>query len=491
MSQEFEPVIGLEIHAELKTDTKIFCGCSTRFGSEPNSNTCPVCAGFPGALPVLNRKAVDLAIRVGLALHADIPEYNKFDRKNYFYPDLPRAYQISQYDQPICVNGYLTITDERGEAKRIGVTRAHMEEDAGKLVHQGDISSTPFSLVDLNRCGVPLLEIVSEPDMRSAREARAYAEKLRSILLFAGVSDAKMQEGSLRFDANVSVRPQGMETLGTRSETKNLNSFSALEKAIAYEIKRQIELLEDGETVIQETRTWDDARGVTRSMRSKEEAQDYRYFPEPDLPMVHIPRDKIETIRAEMPELPDQAQERLQQVHALSRYDAQMLTATPETLAFFDACMALGAEAKTVLNWIMGDLTRLLKQSGQELDACLITPARLTTMLKLVDSGRISGKLAKTVFEDMFASGEDPERIVNRLGVAQISDAEQLRPVIERALRQNPKAIEDYKRGKQKALGALVGYIMKETKGQANPALLNALLLQRVSEEVTEDGAEH
>jgi aspartyl-tRNA(Asn)/glutamyl-tRNA(Gln) amidotransferase subunit B len=478
----YETVVGLEIHTELKTATKIFCGCSTRFGATPNANTCPVCSGFPGALPVLNRKVVDLAIRVGLALHAEIPEYNKFDRKNYFYPDLPRAYQISQFDQPVCVGGYLTILDAAGAEKRIGVTRAHMEEDAGKLVHQGDINSTPFSLVDLNRCGVPLLEIVSEPDMRSAQEARAYAEKLRSILLFADVSDAKMEEGSIRFDANVSVRPLGETRLFTRTEIKNLNSFSALEKAVEYEARRQIELTEDGERIIQETRTWDEAKGITRSMRSKEEAQDYRYFPEPDLPRVHIPPEKVAAIRAEMPELPDQARERLLTEHGLSAYDAAGLTAIPATLRFFDACRAEGAEAKAVSNWIMGDMTRLLKQSGAEIDAARVTPAALAELLKLVDGGSISGKMAKEIFEEMFLSGEPPQSIVERKGLAQISDAGELAAVIEAAIAANPKSVEDYRGGKSKALGALVGFVMKETRGQANPALLNELLLKRLAE---------
>ncbi len=307
MTSEFEAVIGLEVHAELKTETKIFCSCSTAFGAEPNTQVCPVCSGFPGMLPVLNEKVVDLAIKTGVALNSEIASFCKFDRKNYFYPDSPKAYQISQYDLPICGKGYLEIEID-GTRKRIGITRAHMEEDAGKLVHQGDITSTPFSLVDLNRSGVPLLEIVSEPDMRSAAEARAYAEKLRAILLFAGVSDCKMQEGSLRFDANVSVRPVGQEEFGTRTETKNLNSFSALERAVTYEIKRQIEAIEDGETIIQETRTWDDEKGITKSMRSKEDAHDYRYFPDPDLPPIRISDEWIEEIRKNMPELPDQAQ---------------------------------------------------------------------------------------------------------------------------------------------------------------------------------------
>ena len=480
MHQDFETVVGLEVHAELKTMTKIFCGCSTSFGSEPNANTCPVCAGFPGALPVLNEKVVDLAIRAGIALHATIPEYSKFDRKNYFYPDLPHAFQISQFDQPVCLKGHLVIEVD-GVEKTIGITRAHMEEDAGKLVHQGDISSTPYSLVDLNRCGVPLLEIVSEPDMRSAQEARAYVEKLRSILLFAGVSDAKMEEGSIRFDANVSVRLKGAEKLGVRAEIKNLNSFSSLEKAIEYEARRQIDAILDGEPLVQETRTWDEAKGVTRSMRSKEEAQDYRYFPEPDLPWVHIPAERVEEVRRLMPELPEQAQARLITQHGLSSYDAALLTITPEILNFFDACLALYPDAKSISNWMMGDLTRLLKQQAVELDQCQVSPLMLAELLKLMETGKISGKMAKEVFEEMFMTGQMPEAIVAQKGMAQISDRDSLLAIVEEAIAKNPKAVEDYKNGNPKALGAMVGFIMKATKGQANPALINELLLEKLA----------
>ena len=373
MDREYEVVIGLEVHVELKTATKIFCACSTAFGAEPNTQVCPVCSGFPGALPVLNVQAVAYAIRTGLALNCAIAETCKFDRKNYFYPDLPNAYQISQYDQPICGKGYLDI-DVEGEHKRIGITRAHLEEDAGKLVHQGSITTTSTSLVNLNRCGVPLLEIVSEPDMRSAAEARAYMEKLRSILLFAGVSDCKMEEGSLRCDANVSVRPQGESKLGTRVEIKNLNSFRALEKAIEYEASRQIDALEDGEKLVQETRTWDEEKQVTRAMRSKEEAEDYRYFPDPDLPPLRIDPSWINDIAASMPELPDQAQERLMENYGLSDYDAAWLTLTPQTLEFFDQAMQFYHDAKTISNWMMGELSRLLNQNNLELQDSLLRP---------------------------------------------------------------------------------------------------------------------
>jgi len=482
VSQEYEVVIGLEVHAELQTDTKIFCSCSTEFGAEPNTHVCPICAGFPGTLPVLNKKVVELAIRAGLAMHADIAEVCKFDRKNYFYPDLPKAYQISQYDMPICSHGYIEI-DVEGQKKKIGITRAHMEEDAGKLVHQGDITTTPFSLVDLNRSGVPLLEIVTEPDMRSAQEARAFAEKLRSILLFAGVSDCKMQEGSLRFDANVSVRPVGQKELGVRTETKNLNSFSALEKAIEYEARRQIEALEDGEEIVQETRTWDEAKGVTRSMRSKEEAHDYRYFPDPDLPPLKIESEWIEEIKKSLPELPEQAQKRLVEQYNLPEYDAGLLTLTPDYLKFFDACVKEYKDAKTISNWMMGEMNRLLKQAGIEISECKIKPSDLTELLLLVDKGQISGKMAKTVFEEMFQSGQRPSEIIKSKGMVQISDPEALIPIIDEVIKNNPKALQDYKNGKQKAIGAFIGQIMKATKGQANPSLVNELLLKRLNRE--------
>ncbi len=482
MDREYEVVIGLEVHVELKTATKIFCACSTAFGAEPNTQVCPVCSGFPGALPVLNVQAVAYAIRTGLALNCAIAETCKFDRKNYFYPDLPNAYQISQYDQPICGKGYLDI-DVEGEHKRIGITRAHLEEDAGKLVHQGSITTTSTSLVNLNRCGVPLLEIVSEPDMRSAAEARAYMEKLRSILLFAGVSDCKMEEGSLRCDANVSVRPQGESKLGTRVEIKNLNSFRALEKAIEYEASRQIDALEDGEKLVQETRTWDEEKQVTRAMRSKEEAEDYRYFPDPDLPPLRIDPSWINDIAASMPELPDQAQERLMENYGLSDYDAAWLTLTPQTLEFFDQAMQFYHDAKTISNWMMGELSRLSNQNNLELQDSLLRPKHLTDMLQMIDKGTISGKMAKVVFEEMFSTGKSPEEIVKEKGMAQISDQDTLQKVIDEAVAANAKVVEDYKNGKEKAFGFLIGQIMKATRGQANPALVNELLKERLKKE--------
>ncbi|HWQ76551.1 MAG TPA: Asp-tRNA(Asn)/Glu-tRNA(Gln) amidotransferase subunit GatB [Syntrophomonas sp.] len=482
MSQDYEVVVGLEVHAELKTKSKIFCSCSTAFGAEPNTQVCPVCSGFPGMLPVLNEAAVECAIKTGLALNCEIAEFCKFDRKNYFYPDLPKAYQISQYDLPICKGGYLDI-DVDGEMTRVGITRAHLEEDAGKLVHQGDITTTPFSLVDLNRSGVPLLEIVSEPDMRSAGQARAYMEKLRAILLFAGVSDCKMEEGSLRCDANVSVRPRGQQEYGTRTEIKNLNSFRALERAIEYEARRQMEALEDGEAILQETRTWDEAKGVTKSMRSKEEAHDYRYFPDPDLPPLRISRDWVETVSKGMPELPDQAGQRLMDQYGLSHYDAGLITQSPDTLQFFDATLALHPDAKAVSNWMMGDLTRLLNQNNMEIGGSQVTPAGLASMLNLLADGTISGKMAKTVFEAMFDSGQDPQTIIKEKGLVQISDAGALAPMIDEIVTGNPKVVQDYKNGKEKAFGFFIGQIMKATRGQASPEVVNQLLRERLDGE--------
>ncbi len=482
MNKDYEIVIGLEVHAELKTDSKIFCSCATTFGAEPNTQVCPVCSGFPGMLPVLNEKVVEIAIKTGLALNSEIAEFCKFDRKNYFYPDLPKAYQISQYDLPICKGGYLDI-DLDGEKTRIGITRAHLEEDAGKLVHQGDITTTPFSLVDLNRSSVPLLEIVSEPDMRSAQQARAYVEKLRAILLFTDVSDCKMQEGSLRCDANVSVRPWGQKEFGTRTETKNLNSFRALERAIEYEAQRQMEALEDGEMIVQETRTWDEEKGITRSMRSKEEAHDYRYFPEPDLPPLRIDQAWIEKVKAMMPELPDQAGRRLVEEYGLSEYDAALITLRPQNLKFFDESVSLYPDAKAVSNWMMGELSRLLNQNGIEIEDCKVKPAGLAEMLKLVQDGTISGKMAKTVFEEIFESGKDPATIVKEKGLVQISDEGSLAPLIDEIVNNNPKVVQDYKNGKEKAFGFFIGQIMKATRGQANPELVNAMLRERLSRE--------
>jgi aspartyl-tRNA(Asn)/glutamyl-tRNA(Gln) amidotransferase subunit B len=476
----FETVIGLEIHVELKTRSKIFCSCSNEFGAEPNTNVCPICSGFPGMLPVLNQQVVEYAIKAGLALNCEIADYCKFDRKNYFYPDLPKAYQISQFDLPICKKGYLDIEVD-GVKKRIGITRAHLEEDAGKLVHQGTISSTPFSLVDFNRSGVPLLEIVSEPDLRSSKEARAYMEKLRSLLLFAGVSDCKMEEGSLRCDANVSVRPYGQKTLGTRTEIKNLNSFRAVEKAIDFEVQRHIEAIEDGEELIQETRTWEEDQQITRSMRSKEEAHDYRYFPDPDLPPLRISREWVNDLRLSMPEMPEQARERIMDQFGLSAYDAGLLTLSPDLLAFFDECTHYYHDGKIIANWMMGEMSKLLNQKNLDIGQCRIRPAHMAEMLNLIDQGRISGKMAKEVFQVMFDTGSSPEAIIKERGMEQISDEATLEKIILEVIANNPGAVEDYRNGKKKATGFLVGQVMQATRGQANPALVNQILARKLN----------
>jgi len=472
---EYETIIGLEVHTELKTNTKIFCPSTTEFGGDPNSHTCEVCLGMPGVLPVLNKKVLEYSIRLALALGCEIAEYSKFDRKNYYYPDMPKNYQISQYDLPLAKNGYLNI-DVNGSEKRIGITRVHMEEDTGKLVHQGTITTTPFSLVDYNRAGVPLVEIVSEPDLRSPEEARLYMEKLRSVIQYTGVSDCKMEEGSLRCDANISIRPRGAEEFGTKTEIKNLNSFRALQKALTYEVERQIDILNEGGRIVQETRTWDEGKGITLPLRSKEEAHDYRYFPEPDLVPMIISRQEVEEIRAALPELPDQRRRRYQQEFGLPAYDAMVLTSTIELANYFEACLASYPDAKTVSNWIMGDLSRLLNAHSMEIDRCRISPKNLTDMLKQIDKGVISGKIAKTVFEEMFATGNDPEQIIKEKGLIQITDEGVLAEIVKEVVGKNSKVADDYRAGKGKALGFLVGQVMKATKGKANPELVNKLL---------------
>jgi len=476
---QYETVIGLEVHIELKTNTKIFCSCSTEFGAEPNHHVCPVCMGLPGVLPVLNKKVVEYGILAGLALNCQIARYSKFDRKNYFYPDLPKAYQISQYDLPLAENGYLEINTGDG-VKRIGITRIHMEEDAGKLVHQGSISTTPYSLVDYNRTGVPLIEIVSEPDLRSPEEARAYVEKLKAIIQYTDVSDCKMQEGSLRCDANVSVRPAGTEKLGTKTEIKNLNSFKSLQRALEYEIERQIDLLEENEKIIQETRTWDEERGITLPLRSKEEAHDYRYFPEPDLVPVEISEEWVDSIKSRLPELPDEKKKRYVEQYGLPPYDAGVITVSKDMASFFEKCVGIYPEAKTIGNWIMGDLSRLLNARNMDITECPVKPEQLVEMLKLLDKGTISGKIAKTVFEEMFETGKDPGTIVEEKGLVQISDTSAIEELVNTAIENNPKSVQDYKAGKKKAMGFLVGQVMKASKGKANPQVVNELLKQKL-----------
>lgn len=480
MNDKYEAVIGLEVHSELKTRTKIFCSCTTEYGGEENTHVCPVCLGLPGTLPVLNKKALEYAVRAGLALNCQIAGYSKFDRKNYFYPDLNKAYQISQYDLPICKEGYLDITLD-GKTKRIGITRIHLEEDAGKLQHGGaDITSSQYSLADYNRAGVPLIEIVSEPDMRSAEEAKAYMEKLKAILEYIDVSDVKMEQSSLRFDANVSIRLAGAAGLGTRAEIKNMNSFRALQRAIEYEINRQIEVLEKGGQVIQETRTWDEEKCITISMRTKEEAHDYRYFPEPDLVPVILEQKWVREIRDSLPELPDARKKRLIEVMGLSEYDASIITGSRALAEFFDETAALYRDPKTVANWIMGELLRLLNASSMEIQESLVTPENLAALLELIDEGKVSTKMAKAIFAEMFASGKEPQVIVKDKGMTQISDEDALITVIEEVIRANPQSVADYMDGREKALGFLVGQIMKETKGQANPGLANRLLKEKL-----------
>lgn len=481
---QYETVIGLEVHCELKTATKIFCSCPTEFGGEENTHVCPVCLGFPGVLPVLNKNVLEYAVRAGLALNCTIADFSKFDRKNYFYPDLPKAYQISQYDLPICKEGRLDIQLSSGDVKRIGITRIHMEEDAGKLLHGGaTITTSQYSLVDYNRTGVPLLEIVSEPDMRSAEEARAYVEKLKAILEYIDVSDVKMEQGSLRCDANVSIRPVGSAKLGTKVEIKNMNSFRSLQRAIEYEVKRQQEFIEKGGTIIQETRTWDEDEGISVSMRSKEEAHDYRYLPDPDLVPIRIESSWVREIEDSLPELPDARKERLVKELGLPEYDAAVITGSKALADFFDRTVQKYNEPKTVANWIMGEFLRLLNANSLDIKDSKVTPGSMAALLKIQGAGTISGKIAKTVFEEMFETGKEPAEIIKEKGLVQISDESSLGSVIEGVLAANPQSVEDYKAGKEKAIGFLVGQVMKETKGQANPGVVNKLLKERMSEE--------
>lgn len=477
---KYEAVIGLEVHTELQTKTKIFCSCRTSFGADPNTNVCPVCLGLPGVLPVLNKKVLEYAVRAGLALNCEISRFSKFDRKNYYYPDLPKNFQTSQFDLPICEHGYLDVEVE-GEKRRIRITRAHMEEDAGKLVHHGtSITDSDYSLVDYNRTGTPLLEIVSEPDMRSAKEAVAYMEKMRAILQYVGISDCRMEEGSLRCDANVSVRPVGQKELGTKTEIKNINSFKGVERAIEYEAMRQAELLEDGGKVVQETRTWDEKEGVTKSMRTKEEANDYRYFPEPDLVPFTVSDEYIENIRKSLPELPDARKERYMKEFGLSSGDAVFMTNDKATADYFEAAVDAGADPKACVNWLMGEFASQLSTDGIEIAKAPVSAENLAALLKLISKGTISGKIAKEVFATMWKEGGNPEEIVKAQGLVQISDTAELSKLVDEVVGKNPKAVEDFKAGKKKAVGALVGQIMKATKGKANPRVINELLNKKL-----------
>jgi aspartyl-tRNA(Asn)/glutamyl-tRNA(Gln) amidotransferase subunit B len=479
MLVEYEPVIGLEVHAQLLTRSKIFCGCSTSFGEEPNAQTCPVCTGQPGSLPVINRKAVEFAIKLGLATNCRIAPYSLFARKNYFYPDLPKGYQISMYEYPLAEHGFVDIT-VKGEKRRIGLIRIHMEEDAGKLKHGETPETAPFSYVDFNRTGVPLVEIVSGPDLRSPQEAGEYLRRLRAILQYLEVCTGDMEKGTFRCDANVSVRPKGQVQFGTRTELKNMNSFRHVEKALEYEIKRQIEVVNDGEKVIQETRLWDTDQNITISMRGKEEAHDYRYFPDPDLVPLRVDDHWIEEIRKGLPELPDQKRERFIQDYKIPEYDAEILTSTKAMANYFEDCVRLYPEPKTVSNWMMGDLLREMKQDEKEIDQCLVTPKHLAEMLNMMKEGTISGKIAKDVFEEMYRTGDWPAMIVKEKGWVQILDTGEIEGVIEKVLQSNPKLVEDYRNGKEKVFGFLVGEVMRGTKGKANPKLVNELLREKL-----------
>jgi aspartyl-tRNA(Asn)/glutamyl-tRNA(Gln) amidotransferase subunit B len=476
---EYEPVIGLEVHAQLLTKSKIFCGCSTAFGEEPNTLTCPVCTGQPGSLPVVNRKAVEFAIKLGLAASCRIAPYSIFARKNYFYPDLPKGYQISMYEFPLAVDGFIEIVHQ-GQKKRIKIIRVHMEEDAGKLKHGETPESASFSFVDFNRTGVPLVEIVSGPDIRSPLEAGDYLRKLRAILQYLEISTGNMEEGSFRCDANVSVRPKGQKEFGTRAELKNMNSFRHVERALEYEIKRQIAVLDEGEKVVQETRLWDTNQGITISMRGKEEAHDYRYFPDPDLVPLRIDETWVEEIRRSLPELPDEKKERLIRDYGIPEYDAEILTSTKAMASYYEECVRRFPEPKAVSNWMMGDLLRELKRDEKEIDQSLLTPSHLAEMLSMIKEGTISGKIAKDVFEEMYRTGERPEKIVKKKGWVQILDEAEITKVIEGVMKANPKLVEDYQKGKEKIFGFFVGEVMKETKGKANPKLVNELLKKKL-----------
>ena len=461
---EWEIVMGLEVHTELATKTKIFCGCSTAFGSEPNTHVCEICSGMPGTLPLLNERVVEFAVRTGLATNCKITQKTKFDRKNYFYPDLPKAYQISQLYLPICRNGYIEVKGENGEPKKIGIHEIHMEEDAGKLIHDEFEDCT---LVDYNRCGVPLLEIVSEPDFRSADEVIEYLEKLRAILQFTGVSDCKMQEGSLRADVNLSVRPKGQKEFGTRTEMKNLNSFHAIARAIAYESRRQIDLLEDGEAVVQETRRWDDNKGYSYAMRSKEDAQDYKYFPEPDLPPIEISDARIQEIRESMPELPEQKKQRYREALGLPEYDTEILTGNMAFVTLFEETVKLCDSPKDVANWIMGEVMKLLNDSGTLPEDMKLAPASLASVIQMVKSGKINRGTGKTVLEKVFTDGVDPESYVKENNLAQITDLSAIRPVLEEVIAANEKSVSEYKAGKTQAMGYIMGQAMRALKGKA------------------------
>jgi aspartyl-tRNA(Asn)/glutamyl-tRNA(Gln) amidotransferase subunit B len=478
---QFEPVIGLELHAQLLTRTKMFCGCSTAFGSPPNTNVCPVCLGMPGALPVMNRRAIEYAIRAGLAFGCTIQPLSIFARKNYFYPDLPKGYQISQYEQPLATEGRVAYA-AGGDTRQVGIIRVHLEEDAGKSLHEGFPDSDKRTYVDYNRSGVPLIEIVTHPDLRSAAEAASFFERLRAILTALEVNDGNMEEGSLRCDANVSVRPVGETRLGVKTEVKNLNSFRYLQRALDYEIDRQIGVLRDGGTIRQETRLWDSSAGRTIAMRSKEEAHDYRYFPEPDLPPIEIAAAWVDDVRAALPELPEARKQRFVSQYALSDYDASLLAQSKATADYFEATAAAAGNAKAASNWIMGELTRKMNELGIEIADVPIAPHALAGLIRIVDRGTVSSTIAKDVFEKMYASRRSADEIVAAEGLAQIDDIGALQSAVRDAVAANPDAVQQYRAGKKNAFGFLVGQVMKATLGKANPKRVNELLKTELGE---------
>ncbi|WP_293350908.1 MULTISPECIES: Asp-tRNA(Asn)/Glu-tRNA(Gln) amidotransferase subunit GatB [unclassified Microcoleus] len=484
---QYEAVIGLETHCQLSTNTKIFSSSSTEFGNAPNTNIDPICMGMPGVLPVLNQKVLEYAVKAGLALNCEIAPYSKFDRKQYFYPDLPKNYQISQFDLPIATNGWLEIelVDETGNSnrKKIGITRLHMEEDAGKLVHGGSdrLSGSTYSMVDYNRAGVPLIEIVSEPDLRTGAEAAEYGQELRRIVRYIGVGDGNMQEGSLRCDVNISVRPVGRKEFGTKVEIKNMNSFNAIERAIDYEIDRQIQAIENGETIIQETRLWDENKQCTFSMRIKEGASDYRYFPEPDLPPIEVSADQLHDWKAQLPELPAEKRYRYETQVGLSPYDARVLTDDKAVAEYFEKSIAAGAVAKQAANWVMGDITAYLKNEKLAIAEIPFQPQDLAELLGLIDAGTISGKIAKDILPELLANGGSPQKLVESKGLIQISDTGAIDRAIDAVLAANPKELEQYRAGKTKLLGFFVGKVMKETGGRADPKLTNELLAAKLN----------
>jgi aspartyl-tRNA(Asn)/glutamyl-tRNA(Gln) amidotransferase subunit B len=479
---DYETVIGLEVHAQLTTRSKMFCGCPTTFGAAPNTQTCPVCLGLPGTLPVINRRAVELAIRAALAFDLRVNEACRFARKHYYYPDMPKNYQISQYEEPLAEDGALAIDVEDGGTRRIGIQRLHLEEDVGKLVHEGTLETAHASLVDFNRAGVPLMETVSRPDLRSPEEAAAYLRAFRAVLVYLGVCDGNMEEGSLRCDANVSLRRRGAAELGTKVEIKNLNSFRNVQRALEFEVKRQTAALDAGERIVQETRLWDADRGYTRSMRTKEYAHDYRYFPEPDLVPLMLESRLVEGVRADLPELPRARRERFVERYGLPAYDAGILTQSRALAEYFEAAARETPNAKAVSNWIMSELLRVLPADDEDaVRSCRIPPAHLAALVRLIDEGTISGKIAKTVFETMWTGGTDPRVIVEREGLTQVADAEALAAVVDQVIAANPKAIEDWKKGKQAAAKALVGAVMKATQGKASPALANQLVHEKLA----------